>query len=53
MNLYNEKAAKKTYQSPTLVVYGDIRNLTQNSAVPDQNLDNYQGNTPNKTGFNM
>ena len=30
MDLEREKTNKKPYESPTLVIYGDIREITQN-----------------------
>lgn len=55
MYLQSKETAKKTYKSPSLEVYGDISQLTQNNSNPQQNSDNHTKapNTDNKTGYNM
>ncbi|MDJ1171848.1 hypothetical protein PMG71_20680 [Roseofilum sp. BLCC_M154] len=55
MYLQSKENAKKTYNSPTLEVYGNIGELTQNNSVLQQNSDNHSvaPSASNKTGYNM
>jgi len=55
MYLQSKQTSKKTYNCPTLKVYGDISKLTQNNNMPQQNSDNHSGppSVTNKTGYNM
>lgn len=54
MYLQNNKIAKKNYNKPNLVIYGDVSQLTQDKNINTNVLDNYDGSSPapnNKTGF--
>ena len=54
MSLSNHQSVKKTYHSPNLFAYGDIRDLTQTSNTPPQQLDALgPPAAATKTGFSM
>ena len=40
---------KKTYRSPKLTVYGDLRAITQASATPGTKMDMVSGNPMSKS----
>lgn len=47
MHANNQTSNKKPYQRPTLVTYGNIRELTMNSSTGTKNFDNYSVPSPN------
>lgn len=61
MQLNSKGISRKAYNRPNLLIYGDISQLTQNNASPNQNCDNhkvvdagYCGSAgATKTGYNM
>ena len=48
MHLERETTSKKHYESPTLVIYGKIREITQNVGTTSSVRD-APGGAPNKT----
>lgn len=55
MSSHNQKFCKKSYQSPKLVVYGDISQLTKQQNITSPYNDNatIPPNLTNKTNLSM